>query len=64
MNKSVTIGDSLKVEVLRFGETAVPEQGTNTSIKEGTIHVGAGWYEPYWDTLFTRIQRIYGFLRE
>lgn len=54
MNRPVTIRDSLKVQKVIYGETAVPEQGTNTSINEGTIHV--------WSARYSSLDRYYPFL--
>jgi 4'-phosphopantetheinyl transferase len=54
MNRLVTFGDFLKVQELRIWETAVPEQGMYTSIKEGTIHI--------WSARYSALDRNYPLL--
>jgi 4'-phosphopantetheinyl transferase len=44
MNKLSTIRDSLDFQILRMGETVVPEQGTCVPVKEGLIHVWSARY--------------------
>jgi phosphopantetheinyl transferase len=54
MNRLGVIRDSLNVQEVRIGDTAVSERGTCTPVKEGTVHV--------WSTRYSSLDGYYPLL--